>query len=944
MFIKNLVEKIKARFEDCGGETTRETFSGELNYEAGKVFYLVILSLVIWLPYIRHDLKMHPFPALVVTARILLSILSACMIALRFTKRFKCRPDILEMVVIVYLSMSTALITATSGGFSAAYVGGYIFIIGIPIACPFSSKFKLSVTLLSITVYFLTGTLTGMDFSNPSMQYYFFDLFAAILFYLIFTFTLTDLRYRSWEQRQKLKKANELNEKNLTTIFNLANKADKSARSKSDFLAKMSHEIRTPMNAILGMAELALREDMPNSARENIFTIKQSGANLLSIINDILDFSKIESGKLEIVNSEYFFSSLINDVISIIRMKIVDSQVKFVVSIDCNVPNALLGDETRIRQILLNILSNAVKYTEKGYVALSIIGEISGENTVILTIDVTDSGIGIKREDIEKLFGDFVQLDSGRHKGIEGTGLGLAITWNLLKAMGGDISISSEYGRGTTFTVTLPQKIRGSEKLASVENFGEKSVLVYELREIYADSIACTVDNLGARCTLVSTDSELYEKMAGGMYSFVFIASNLYKNAREMCSKFESHITIVLLCEPGEFVSDNHLRIIAMPAYSVSVANVLNGISDGFSYRERGESFIRFVAPDAEVLIVDDINTNLSVAEGLLMLYKIRVTPCRSGMEAIEAINARRFDLVLMDHMMPEMNGIEATKRIREQGDENVYYKNVPIVALTANAMSGTKEMFLENGFDDFLSKPIDMVELNAVLEKWIPKEKQNKYAINYESAATVPEYDAAKNIKIEGLDFEKGLFMSGGTVENFRRTLTVFLQDGFEKSRGIKMCLETYNLPLYVTYVHALKSAAANIGARELSEMAEALEVAGNQEDLAFIEKQNVKLISVLELLMNRINAALEADEQGRNEPADMELLKAELIKLAAAIEDLDAAAIKTSVKGIEPFTNSADIGSLVEDILQNMLIGEYDEALSIINYLLREENMFVS
>ncbi|GBU23492.1 sensor kinase [Fibrobacteria bacterium R8-3-H12] len=373
------------------------------------------------------------------------------------------------------------------------------------------------------------------------------------------------------------------------------------SKAKSDFLAKMSHEIRTPMNAIIGMAELALREQTSDAAREHIITIKQAGANLLSIINDILDFSKIESGKLGIVPSNYLFSSLIKDVISIIKMRIVGSNLSFVVDIDPNIPNSLFGDETRIRQALLNVLSNAVKYTKKGFISFSASGEITGD-TVLLTIEIADSGIGIKPEDLKKLFGEFVQVDMASHKGVEGTGLGLAITKNLIKMMNGDISVQSEYGKGSTFTIKLPQKIRSDESLDIAKN----------------DSIA-----------------------------------------------------------------------------------------------------IKFSAPKAKILVVDDMGTNLKVAEGLMRPYKMQIDTCLSGIEAIEKIKADNYDLVFMDHMMPEMDGIEATKIIRET------HANLPIVALTANAVSGTREMFLSNGFNDFLSKPIDIVKLNSILEKWIPKEKQ---------------------------------------------------------------------------------------------------------------------------------------------------------------------------------------------------------------------------
>ena len=501
--------------------------------------------------------------------------------------------------------------------------------------------------------------------------------------------------------------------------------AEQGSKAKSDFLAKMSHEIRTPMNAIMGMAEIAMHSQELDIARAHIMTVKRASENLLSIINDILDFSKIETGKMEIVIGDYLFSSLINDVINIIRMRAADTQLRFAVNIDSKIPNALVGDETRIRQVLLNILSNAVKYTEKGFVSFTVHGEIIDENTIKLIMEVKDSGRGIKPKDLKNLFGDYTQFDIDKNRGIEGTGLGLAITKNTIQAMDGDITVESEYGKGSCFTVTLKQIIRSPEALASIQNPNEKSVIVYERRNIYADSIVYSVENLGVRCTLVSDETELYERISSHEYNFVFISYTLFKENKDMLLKHGENAKIVVLTEFSEAVQEKNLNILAMPAHSISIADILNGVSDNFSYSENNELIVKFSAPDARVLVVDDININLMVAEGLLMYYKMKIDLCNSGLEAIEMLKSKQYDLVFMDHKMPGMDGIETTQRIRSMEKEDAYYNDVPIIALTANAVIGTREMFLECGLNDFLSKPIDVIKMNAVLEKWIPKEKQ---------------------------------------------------------------------------------------------------------------------------------------------------------------------------------------------------------------------------
>jgi PAS domain S-box-containing protein len=516
------------------------------------------------------------------------------------------------------------------------------------------------------------------------------------------------------------------------TEYRAAEEAAKAAsRAKSGFLAKMSHEIRTPMNAIIGMAELALRANDLNSAREHLITIKQAGSNLISIINDILDFSKIETGKLEIIPVDYLFSSLINDVINIIRMRVVDTQIRFLVNIDCKIPDALTGDEIRIRQVLLNILGNAVKYTEKGFVTLTVYGEPTGENTVNLIIEVMDSGKGIKQEDLENLFVEYRQLDQEHNRGIEGTGLGLTITRSIVLAMGGKIDVYSEYGKGSTFTVTLPQIARSHKVLAEVENPDKKKVIIYEKREILADSLVLTTDNLGVSSKVVSTDAELNEWMMKQKFDFIFISFELYTNNKEEILKYESDAQIVILTEFGETIPDSNLNVISMPAHSISIANILNGKTDKFSYDDKNELIVSFTAPQANILVVDDIITNLNVAKGLLSPYEAQITLCKSGMMALNAIKSNRYDLIFMDHRMPEMDGIETTRRIRAMGDQDPYYTNVPIIALTADAVSGVKEMFLENGLNDFLSKPIDTIKLNSVLERWIPREKQHGSVVN---------------------------------------------------------------------------------------------------------------------------------------------------------------------------------------------------------------------
>ncbi|MCL2182891.1 MAG: ATP-binding protein [Chitinispirillia bacterium] len=723
-----------------------------------------------------------------------------------------------------------------------------------------------------------------------------------------------------------------LNMHDETELHEAVLAAERSNRAKTNFLAKISHEIRTPMNAIAGMAELILREHTTGLIREHALSIKQASGNLMAIINDVLDFSKIESGKLETVEAGYQFASLMNDVISIIRMRVIDKQIFFITNIDSSIPAHLIGDEIRIRQILLNLLSNAFKYCERGFISIHACCEEIGEGECVVAFDISDSGLGIKPEDHDKLFTDFGQLDRVVNREIEGTGLGLVITKSLCEAMGGVIEVYSVYGKGSTFTVKIPQKFTTYKPFAEVNDPQSKNVLIYETRAAYSSSIICSIDNLNVGCRLVTNQSKFLEALNKRKYTHVFVSSFLFESTEKVIRNLGIDITLVLLAEYGESaINTKNVKTLEMPVHSISIANLLNGTED-LSYAENSQNGIRFIAPSAHILIVDDLITNLRVAEGLMMPYRMQIDVCRSGFEAIELVKQNKYDMVFMDHMMPEMDGIETTLRIRKMGEENARYDKLPIVALTANAVSGVREMFLQNGFNDFLAKPVEMAKLNTILETWLPKKKREPYTAK-DTVMYAPAFE------IQGIDVKSGVYMTGGSETQYLRALSAFYKDGSEKIEQLRACCHKSNMKLYAASAHAVKGAAAMIGAAKLSSFAKALELAAKNEDIDYVRKNNDIFIEDFAALLKNISYVITASGKNKGKAGSAAQARVHILKLRDALKSFDIEAADAILTNLQSGAWDEKTCETLERIANKILICEYDEALEIIGDAIDEE-----
>jgi len=606
--------------------------------------------------------------------------------------------------------------------------------------------------------------------------------------------------------------------------------AEEANASKGKFLANMSHELRTPINTILGMNEMTLRETDESATRERAMDIKSAAQILLGLINDVLDFSKIESGMLAIVPAEYNLVALIRDLALLSEDRARAKSLDFEMDIQSDLPIGLYGDDVRIQQVMTNLLTNAVKYTPTGAVTLRLTGTWSGDDSIQLHCEVSDTGIGIKEEDMSKLFVPYLRVDEERNRKTEGTGLGLSIIINLLKLMGSELQVKSVYGEGSTFYFDLEQKVVDREPVGDIQKRLEDGVKEYEYR------VSC-------------------------------------------------------------------------------------------------------YAPQARVLVVDDNSMNRRVFTNLIRATKIQVTAASSGKKCLDLVQKEHFDLIFMDHLMPDMDGVETLQNLKKL--ENNLCKDTPVIALTANAFSGAQEKYTSMGFDAFLAKPINTEKLEGMLIAMLPKEYlEEPPAGTFKPSAQKTASSILEKLPVvEGVDWDFAMFHMGD-VQLLMDAMRGFFQtiDGeLREINALSQQVETEEgLLSYRTRVHSLKSLAATVGILSVSELARLLERAAREEDRERIHSLTPLLLEELKKTQERLRPVVGETEAPKTLPEGGEQLPGLLEMLRSAMDEMDISSADSVMSEIKSFSYAPDVQEDVDRMADLVSELDFDSAEEVLTHLL--------
>lgn len=713
--------------------------------------------------------------------------------------------------------------------------------------------------------------------------------------------------------------------------------AESACQAKVDFMSNVSHEIRTPMNVISGMTELMMRNKLSAEEKEYIHEIHTAGKNLLTIINNILDFSNIESGSLGLKKEPYEVAELVYDVAGIAGIQLGEKRVELIVNINPRIPKVLNGDVLRLKQVIINLMGNAVKCTKEGAIQFTVDYRQAPQG-ILLFVSVRDTGIGIRKEDGEKLFHAFEQIDSRRSRAVQGAGLGLAISKELVALMGGELAFRSEFGEGSDFYFSIPQEVIDEKPCACVEK--KDAVLLGGLIEnsFLQDSVLKMTEALGVQYIPMDFN-EADRTVRKNRFSHFLLQTDDPQRLEKILKRMPRKTEVLVFSDSYRKRTSNfNAYYMRKPVYSLSLAEALNHKEDKEAlYKEH--PYASMQAPDARILVVDDNSVNLKVAEGLMRPFGMQIDTAQGGEEAVRKIRENRYDMVLMDHMMPGMDGVEATKVIRSQiGD---YYRTLPIIAVSANVVPESRILFSEAGMNDFLAKPIEVRILEQKLSKWLPKQKiRNVFTAAKEESLPA---SGCGFPAVDGVDAQVGLENAGGSPELYLEVLSEYADSVEKKAKVLENALNSCDWQRITIETHALKSASRIIGAMELADLAEELELAGDKQEEEEIRRWLPEFLQRFRALGNKMEAFRKKNGGGSllYEPG---VFAQELEHLISSLEEYDSLRSEQIIETLRRFRLEKDsVRSAFERLSDAMEEFDYgacrEEALKLLDAICEEQ-----
>lgn len=802
----------------------------------------------------------------------------------------------------------------------------------------YSTTEMYSIIRLCVVVYFFTMTYDLFFVMGKSMELTPLSISRTLLHFLL-------VYMAGWLMKVVMQRRRQERKNNDSRIAGL----EETNRRTEDFLTNVSHELRTPINAVTGISAVMLKREEDADKRKEIASIQEAGHRLFSQIEDILDYTEIDTGKMKVSKEPYVLLSLLNDVITGSQMLTEENAPEVIFDVDAKIPSALVGDARKIKKILRHLIDNAVRFTKKGgvYVRVYTLTKPYGVN---LCMEVSDTGIGIEKEDLEKITEKFFKSDGGKNRRTGGLGLGLPIVYGMVTAMEGFMQVDSNLNDGTTVTVSIPQAVADAAPGMVLENRTSLSLACYvrlekyeipKVREYYNEMISHLVTGLDVPLHQVSDLEELKKLVSVYRLTHLFVGREEYEESRQFLDSLDQDVEIIVVADERFALPDSgRVKLLNKPFYSFMIASVLNAEASGDTEILKEK---RMLCPGVKVLVVDDEPMNRRVAEEIFKGYQMQVQTAESGTMAIDLCEREDFDLVFLDHMMPEMDGIETLKRLRKIHTDSG--RGLTVIAFTANAVSGAREMFLKEGFDEFVSKPIEYSEMEHVLRKVLPKSAIIWVDENIENIEKGDKnFEKDSRHEVVQINTKSALAYCKNDMNFYQELLHKFVVDADKKKSEIDHYLKREDYDNYRIVIHALKSTAKMIGADALSELAQELEAAVQNKDIGYVREHHEEMLLEYSRVVDRISETMDDKKNDTDKPIaknEAEISGDELLeRLTELKEGLAAFEIDKSEAVISEMSETVymgkDVGEFLREVRKDVEDYEFREAKKKVEKLL--------